>query len=221
MKGKSGNSKQMKDLEEFSIHKGAFRAKVFPARLVAIDERVRMKCQIPLCPHYGHTLTCPPNIPTVDEFRKALALYNHAILVQTRSPIGGSMNDYDREDVREAFTNPSKKPKKKGGEEETAPDDFGGMKAKAIRLHTLVNEVELRAMSLGFPYALGLIGGECMLCARCVGVGSSHACRKPYEARPSMEGVGIDCIKTCQNAGLPFEIPPKTEIIWSGLILID
>jgi hypothetical protein len=36
-----------------------------------------------------------------------------------------------------------------------------------------------------------------------------------------MEGVGIDVIQTCTRAGLPFDVPPKTEIIWSGLILVD
>jgi hypothetical protein len=36
-----------------------------------------------------------------------------------------------------------------------------------------------------------------------------------------MEGVGIDVLKTSINAGLPFEMPPKKEIIWSGLVLVD
>jgi len=90
-----------------------------------------------------------------------------------------------------------------------------------VRLHKLVNEAEGKAMSLGFPYALGLIGGTCMLCPECVGPCSSQGCRRPYEARPSMEGVGIDVVQTSIKAGLPFDIPPKTEIVWSGLLLID
>jgi hypothetical protein len=36
-----------------------------------------------------------------------------------------------------------------------------------------------------------------------------------------MEGVGIDVLQTCVNAGLPFDMPPKTEIVWSGLLLIQ
>jgi predicted metal-binding protein len=68
---------------------------------------------------------------------------------------------------------------------------------------------------------MGLIGGVCMLCHECAGVGPGKACRRPYEARPSLEGVGIDVIKTAAQAGLPFELPPKEEIVWSGLILID
>jgi predicted metal-binding protein len=119
------------------------------------------------------------------------------------------------------FASPGAVQKEKGGEKTGADKDLGAMKIAAMRLHKLVNEVERKAMSMGFPYALGLIGGECMLCRECVGAGSGKSCRRPYEARPSMEGVGIDVIKTCTAAGLPFELPPKQEIVWSGLILID
>lgn len=215
-----GISKKTKELEAFAREKGADRTKTFSARSVVIDERVRMKCQIPLCPHYGRTLTCPPNIPTVDEFKKALSLYKKALLVQMVSPLKTDVESYDREEVREFTKNPAKKTKKKGGDNPEDVDDFADVKSAAKRLHTLVNEVELKAMGLGFHYALGLIGGECMLCAECVGVGSGHACRRPYEARPSMEGVGIDVVATSEKAGLPFESPPKNEIVWSGLVLI-
>ena len=77
-------AEKVRQLEQFAVENGAYRARAFPAAGVVIDERVRMKCQIPICPHYGQTLTCPPNIPTVDEFKKALALYKEALLIQTR-----------------------------------------------------------------------------------------------------------------------------------------
>lgn len=212
---------KLKELEKFAIEKGAYRAKAFSARGVAIDERVRMKCQIPLCPHYGKTLTCPPNIPTVEEFKKALAQYRKAILIQTKTSLSGDMAAYDKEEVKKFFTAPTKVSITKGGDKTEEGKDFHNVRVSAVGLHKIVNEVEGNAMTLGFPYALGLIGGECMLCYECVGVDSGKPCHHPYEARPSMEGVGIDVIKTCAKAGLPFDIPPKTEIIWSGLVLID
>jgi len=209
------------ELEAFARDRGAYRAKIFSARQVVVDERVRMKCQIPLCPHFGRSLTCPPNVPTVEEFRTALGLYKKALMLQTRSAIRGENETYDKDEVKKFFTAPGKIPEVKEGEEDIADGDFRGAKAAAIRLHKLVNEVESRAMALGFPYALGLIGGECMLCSECVGACSGQACRRPFEARPSMEGVGIDVIRTSIKAGLPFDVPPKKEIIWSGLVLID
>ncbi len=210
----------IRKLEQQAEGLGAYRAKVFSARQVVVDERVRAKCQIPLCPHYGRCLTCPPNLPTVEEFRKTLERYDTALLVQMRSSLSGEIEKADQEAVRQYMAAPGTPAGKKGQEKETL-HDLDEMKIAAIRLHKLVNEVEGTAMSLGFPYALGLIGGECMLCPECVGIGSGKACRRPYEARPSMEGVGIDVYRTCINAGLPFAMPPKTEIIWSGLILLD
>jgi len=208
-------------LESFAIERGAYRARAFPARSVVIDERVRLKCQIPLCPHYGTTLTCPPNVPSPEEFNRAMQLYRTAILVQTRSSMTGDMDAIDREEVLKFFAAPGAARKQEGGETTEAGKDLDAMKLAAIRLHKLVNEVEGKAMSLGFPYALGLIGGECMLCPECVGVCSGKKCRRPFESRPSMEGVGIDVVKTSIAAGLPFDLPPKKEIVWSGLVLID
>lgn len=214
-------AQKIRELEMFARDKGAYRARAFSARLVVVDERVRLKCQIPLCPHYGRTLTCPPNVPTVEEFSRALRRYRKALLLQTRSPLSGEMETYEKEEVLKFFKAPGEITGAKGGEKTEAAKDFDNVKLSAVRLHKLVNEVEGKAMSLGFPYALGLIGGECMLCPQCAGAGSAQGCRRPFEARPSMEGVGIDVIQTCVKAGLPFDIPPKKEIIWSGLVLID
>jgi predicted metal-binding protein len=216
----SGHKNKIRELEKVTLEKGAYRVKAFSAQLVAVDERVRAKCQIPLCPHYGHSLMCPPNVPSVEEFSQILSRYETALLVQTQSLISGEADNYDKDEVLQYVAAPGKS-KTKGGKNSELYKNLDNMKIAAIRLHKLVNEVEGMAMSLGFPYALGLIGGECMLCPECVGVGSNEVCRRPYQARPSMEGVGIDVLKTSINAGLPFEIPPKKEIIWNGLVLID
>lgn len=204
---------------QFALDKGAWRAKAFSARKVVVDERVRLKCQIPLCPHFGTTLTCPPNVPTVDEFRTVLRRYRNAVLVQTRAPLSLAMDDFAKEEVLKFLVSHNTAPAQKGGEPDEARRNMEDVKLQAVRLHKLVNEVEAQAMSLGFHYALGLIGGDCMLCPKCAGPGAG--CRRPYQARPAMEGVGIDVVKTSMNAGLPFDIPPKTEVVWSGLVLID
>ena len=217
---KPEQNKKIRELERFALEKGAFKARAFSAQLVTVDERVRAKCQIPLCPHYGHCLTCPPNVMSVDEFAKALKRYKTALLVQMQSSISEDPDKHDKKEVLQYVATVGKS-KKKGGDKTELYTDLDNMKIAAIRLHKLVNEVESMAMSLGFPYALGLIGGECMLCPECVGVNSGEACRRPYQARPSMEGVGIDVLKTSINAGLPFEMPPKKEIVWSGLVLVD
>jgi predicted metal-binding protein len=217
----SGNTTKSRvaQLVQFALEKGAYRAKAFSARKVVLDERVRMKCQIPLCPHFNNTITCPPNVPGVEEFRKALRLYKTAVLVQTRSPLTLSMDDFDKQEVLTYLESHGAVPRAKGGETSEAQQNMADVKLQSVKLHKLVNEVETQALSLGFHYALGLIGGDCMLCPKCAGPGS--ACRRPYQARPAMEGVGIDVVRTAVNAGLAFEIPPKKEVVWSGLVLLD
>ncbi len=199
--GKNTVTEKIRQIVAAAVEKGAYRAKAFSARLVVVDERVRLKCQIPLCPHFGTTLTCPPNVPTVEEFSKALQRYRKAVLVQMRSPITMKMEEVDREEALRFIEGHGRAEQGKGGEKTEAAKNFDDMKLAAVRLHKLVNDVEGMAMSLGFPYALGLIGGECMLCSSCIGPGS--ACRRPYQARPSMEGVGIDVIQTSIQCGAP------------------
>src|SRR5512137_1917913 len=71
------------DLEHFkqrAIDLGASMAQVIPADWVQIDERVRLKCSIPLCPNYGKCLFCPPHTPSTEFMSKALSRYGHAVL---------------------------------------------------------------------------------------------------------------------------------------------
>lgn len=219
VKKKSAGADRIAQVVQFALDKGAWKAKAFSARKVVVDERVRLKCEIPLCPHFGTTLTCPPNVPSVNEFRTALRRYRTAVLVQTRAPLSLAMDDFDKEVVLKFLETHNASPVQKGGEPDEARRNLEDVKLQAVRLHKLVNEVEAQAVSLGFHYALGLIGGDCMLCPKCAGPGTG--CRRPYQARPAMEGVGIDVVKTSRNAGLPFDIPPKNEVVWSGLVLIE
>ena len=43
---------------------GAGSAAPLPARAVVVDERVNLKCRVPLCASYGVNLMCPPNTPS-------------------------------------------------------------------------------------------------------------------------------------------------------------
>lgn len=78
------NNFSLRQLEEAAREEGADRAKVLPAREIVIDERVRLKCLVPLCPNYGRNLMCPPNLPSVEESRRIIRLYQWALLLQVR-----------------------------------------------------------------------------------------------------------------------------------------
>jgi predicted metal-binding protein len=66
---------------------GASRGKVIGVKDIVVDERVRLKCLIPLCDSYNRNLMCPPRLPTVTLFRNALARYSRAILIQVSADI--------------------------------------------------------------------------------------------------------------------------------------
>lgn len=86
-------------------------------------------------------------------------------------------------------------------------------------LHEAVYSTEKKAFSLGFPFAAGLIGGPCNLCEKCP-TGENAKCIKREKARPSMEAMGIDVLKTCKNAGMDMEFK-EGEVTWTGLLLLD
>ncbi len=85
--GKTFSGKTLKlDLEHYrqlALELGASGAVITPAKEVTVDERVRLKCLVPRCLRAGETPNCPPNAPALDLVRKALSLYNWAILVKT------------------------------------------------------------------------------------------------------------------------------------------
>lgn len=72
---------------------GATEARLIPAGDIIVDERVRLKCQVPLCDSFGRNLLCPPYLPAVAQFREALARYETAILVQVRARLAETKGD--------------------------------------------------------------------------------------------------------------------------------
>jgi hypothetical protein len=75
--------KLLADLEKYrrmALELGATDAKVIPASMVTVDERVRLKCSFPRCHLYGETPNCPPYTPEPEFMRKALSKYSYAVL---------------------------------------------------------------------------------------------------------------------------------------------
>ncbi len=190
---------------------GATNAISFSAKDVAVDERVRLKCRVPVCDDYGANLMCPPNGMSVQEFRDALARYKHAILVQFERPLPPDMRPEiaEADDVSALY--------KSQGFMDSYRKNFDPVK---LKLHETVSKVEAQAFMMGYRFAVGFIAGSCRLCPRCAALDQQRQCRHAFRARPSMEAVGIDAYQTAKNAGLPFDIPLKDKTVWNGLILI-
>ena len=188
---------------EIALKAGATAAKTISSQIVIIDERVRLKCEVPRCSGYGQYLTCPPHVMAVDVFSTILSRYEWCLLIQVEAKdidsIDKGAGRIDKDVLRE-------------NKELHHP--------YRLKLLEVVETVEAAAFKKGMRFATGLIGGSCTLCERCVADKFSDACRYPFRARPAMEGVGIDVFKTAQNAGLPLHLSSSNNVLWTGLILL-
>lgn len=90
----------------------------------------------------------------------------------------------------------------------------------ALQLNDIVVKSEREAFTAGFCYACGLGAGECKVCDKCVLGEGEERCRFPGQARPSMEALGIDVLKTCRLAGLSADFVPG-QLTLVGLLLIN
>lgn len=181
---KQGEAERLNGLIEIAFEAGATAAKIIPSQMVAIDERVRLKCEVPRCSGYGQYLTCPPQVMSVEDFSRILSLYEWCLLVQVEA------TDIDSTDKSTGRIDSSVL---KNNKELHRP--------YRLKLLEVVESVEAAAFKKGMRFSTGLVGGSCVLCERCVEDKLSGACRYPFRARPAMEGVGIDVFKTAQNAG--------------------
>ncbi len=192
---------------------GASKAKAFAAKDVVVDDRVHLKCQVPICAEYGANLMCPPHVMPISDFVRILAKYRFAVLLQVTSPIPQEMLrllESDSENLGNLYQNDAFK-----------ANYLESLTRVKKKLHEIVNKVEAEAFSIGYRFAAGFVGGSCRLCIECAARSSNEPCRHPFIARPSMEAMGIDVYQTAANAGLPFDMPPKETTVWTGLVLVD
>jgi len=72
-------------LIEIALKAGGTAARIIPTKQVVIDEKVRLKCEVPRCAGYGQFLTCPPHVMSVDTFSRILSGYKWSLLVQVEA----------------------------------------------------------------------------------------------------------------------------------------
>jgi predicted metal-binding protein len=192
------------ELIEIALEGGAIAARVIPSEKIVIDERARLKCEVPRCAGYGQFLTCPPHVMSVDAFSRIRSRYQWGLLVQVEA------RNIDSTDKAAARINRA-----------VLKENKKWHRPFRLQLLEIVEAVETAAFKKGMRFATGLVGGSCVLCERCVADKVSDPCRHPFRARPPMEAVGIDVIKTAQNGGLPISLSSSQNVLWTGLVLLD
>jgi len=201
-------------LRKLALDLGAVDAKVIPTSKIVVEDRVVLKCRVG-CNNYGKTLTCPPYVPTAEEFRKIVGEYKAAIFMKfdTKVKADAELKAYlSKTEAEVAAADKAVLPKWK-----KFWQDWNNHKKDILDI-TL--KVEKEAMSKGYPLAFGLVSGTCRICEECDGV-KTGICVHPTLRRYSEEAVGVNVQATARKAGIKMTFPsPKTPESFA-LILVD
>ena len=169
------------DLERYknkALDLSASRAKIIRADEIPVDERVKLKCQVPRCYGYGMNTNCPPNTLKPAELRTCLEKYKWAIFF---------CNDIPSENIVRNM--------------ETTKE----LIAAYVKVTKIVAAIESMAFYDGYYLAVGFGAGTCRhsFCLQeedCQTL-KGNICRFAEKTRPSMEAVGIDVFKMVASAG--------------------
>ena len=191
---------------------GAADAKVIPASDVIVENRVPLKCRAG-CIGYRKKLTCPPYVPTPDEFRKVLSEYRYALLVKFISPANADPDVICS--IYKYWLDPEAPADKKEQATQFWKDHFNGTGAFV----PMMLELERVAFNAGNPFALSFVNGSCRLCETCnVKAG---ICIHPTQARIPEHAVGVNMVRTAEKAGMPIRFPVQGHPELMALLLID
>ncbi|ABS56085.1 conserved hypothetical protein [Methanoregula boonei 6A8] len=206
------HNKKFAFLVEAACRLGAADAKVIPASDVIVENRVTLKCRAG-CIGYGKKLTCPPYVPTPDNFRNILSEYRYALLVKFISPAEAEPDVICS--IYKYWLDPTAPADMKVAAEKFWKDHFNGTGSFA----PMMLELERLAFNAGNPFALAFVNGSCRLCETCNVKGG--LCIHPTQARIPEHAVGINMVATAAKAKMPITFPVKGHPELMALLLID
>ncbi|MDD4652919.1 MAG: DUF2284 domain-containing protein [Methanothrix sp.] len=199
-------------LEKAAEDLGAIDAKAIYASQVFVENRVPLKCKTG-CMGYGKKLTCPPFVPTADEFRKILSEYRYALLVKFSSSANANPDIICS--IYRYWLDPDAPPEKK----ETADLFWREYLGENKRILLAMLELEKTAFNAGYTLALALTNGSCRLCENCNV--ENGICVHPTMARIPEHAVGVNMKKTAEGAGMAIKFPVSGNPTPMALLLID
>lgn len=165
------------------------------------------------CVGYGKKLTCPPYVPTVDEFREILKEYKYALLVKFRSPAVAD------EEIAKAPYKTWLDPTESEETREKAAKFWEDYFDHSKRMASAMLELEKAAFNEGYTFAVAFVNGSCRLCEKCNV--EKGICIHSNMARIPEHAVGINMKKTAAEAEMPIEFPIKGQPEPMSILLID
>lgn len=199
-------------LEKMALKMGAVDTIVITVADVCVENRVTLKCRAG-CVGYGKKLTCPPYVPTANEFKDILNEYQYAMLVKFKSPAKA-----DEETICSIYKNwlDPNTPKDLKNKADTFWNDYFDYSQD---IHNIMLELEKAAFNKGYTFALAFVNGSCRLCNVCNT--EKGVCVHPSRARIPEHAVGINMKKTAEDAGMGMKFPVSGNPEPMTILLID
>lgn len=198
-------SEEMVKLSELARTQGAVPAPL-RAQEVVVSEWVRFKCRYG-CKGYAKHLTCPPYVPDLEDIRRMLAEYEHALLLR-----------FDGVPGRE------------GARPEEIPADFHPWFRELILwVNRTVHLLEKTAFYDGYYKAFSFGAYPCIYCEHCVAEETEgvvdesvrRRCRHMDLVRPSMEAAGMDVFATAHKVGWDLSTIPCRDLQYGMVVHLD
>lgn len=206
------NINQFNFLKDLALQQGATEAKIIPTKNIIVENRVVLKCKIG-CNNYGKTLMCPPYAPNIDNFRKTLTEYNYALVLKFKSQATATP------EITQLLSKNQTDPTLTEDQKQKITQFWNEWNNERKQVLENLRQIEKTAMNNGYPLALAFTTGTCILCNKCNT--EQRICKRPTEARCSAQAVGINIMKTLQNAGIPMTYPFQKNPEAFGLVLIS
>jgi predicted metal-binding protein len=189
---------KLQDYCRLAVELGASKASPVETARIVVDERVRIKCEVPKCFGFNTCANCPPHSLSPERTTRLVAQFSHAVVIGM--------------DVRaEAIVR----------DRETIGERVDAYK----KMFELVSKIESAAFYDGYYLATGFAAGSCKstFCHKSAcAVLQQEKCRYNLIARPSMEAVGMDCFALAASLGwqiLPIGSSVEAERVSSGLLM--
>lgn len=191
----------LQDLHKYcqmGLELGASDVAVINREMFRVDPRVRLKCRIPRCEHYGTNANCPPYTLGVQEFAALVNLYSSAVLLRW---------DFSREDVLDS--------------------DPRHLRSIHETLAAIEAAAFYDGYYFATGFASGPCRRAFCSATACQALTEpTKGCRYPLLARPSMEAMGLDVYHMVWRLGwdiypvgrhVPGEVP---RVIRLGIVLV-
>ncbi len=175
---------------------------------IFFDPKVQIFCVNPhfKCPIYGHSWTCPPEAPYLEE---TISKYKRFYLIYVKI----NLKEYVQ---KKKVENPKRS-------EKSIKNEFFMKNLLRDKLEREIFEFIKIFQSLN-EEKLILWDGFCRICSNKEDKGctydSGDPCRYPDKKRYSMEAIGIDVTKTVINLNFNLEWPPTNTVYRFGLVCL-